>query len=325
MVKKNTLVVNFGGPRNLDEVESFLRALLTDEDVIRTKLPSFIQKFLFTRIAKKRTLKVREDYEKIGGKSPIFEDTEAVANAIGTLTGSSILTFHRYLLETHGSFLNGITNCQSDEILVFPLFPQFSYATTGSIARFFEKNLEGGVTRKLRWIKSYAEHPAYIKAMQCCIRDFLNEKQLREEEVVLLFSAHGLPKTFVDTGDIYQKECVASFLAIAEAFSHATVNLSYQSKFGRGEWIRPYTDEVCEDVLSWNQGKKHVVFIPLSFTSDHIETLFEIEELYLPIIRKEGLNAYRCPALNRRRDWLEAIPQILNTSPLSANHELIRN
>ncbi|MBI2742712.1 MAG: ferrochelatase [Chlamydiales bacterium] len=323
-MEKNTLIVNFGGPRNLDEIESFLIELLTDEDVIRTPFPSFLQRSFFTRIAKKRTLKVKHDYEQIGGRSPIFEDTEAVAEAMRRMTGHRIATFHRYLLETHASSLQKIADFGARETLVFPMFPQFSYATTGSIARFFQKNLPEEQVAKLRWIKSYATHPAYIRAMQSCIREYLAEQKLAEKEVVLLFSAHGLPQKFVNRGDPYQQECVASFFAIAEAFPLAISNLSYQSKFGRGEWLRPYTDEVCESIRSWNQDRVHVVLIPLSFTSDHIETLFEIETLYLTKIREAGLKAYRCPALNQRPDWLAAIPQILHDGPHSENSPLIR-
>lgn len=100
--------------------------------------------------------------------------------------------------------------------------------------------------------------------------------------------------------------------------------LCYQSKFGRGEWLRPYTNEACEEILSWHEGRKNVVFIPISFTSDHIETLFEIEKLYLPPIQKNGLSAFRCPALNLEPYWLNAILEILEEPNLHDNDSLIR-
>ncbi len=323
-MQRNLLIVNFGGPRSLDEVEQFLIALLTDEDVIRTKLPSFLQRQLFKRVAKKRSVKIREDYHHIGGKSPIYEDTEAVAKEASRLTASSLVTFHRYLPETHKNFLKEIEKFSQDEITVFPLFPQFSYATTGSIARFFERNMHAHVARRLRWIKSYAAHPAFVNAMQNCIRDFLREKEIPEEDAILFFSAHGLPQDYVDAGDIYESECRLSFHAIAQGFPKALCKLAYQSKFGRGEWLRPYTDETCQSILTWHEGRKHVVLVPISFTSDHIETLFEMEELYLPIIRENGLLAYRCPALNRRTDWLDAVAQILQETNFCTNQMLIR-
>jgi ferrochelatase len=320
---KSIIIVNFGGPRTLSEVESFLIALLTDRDVIRTKLPRPVQNWFFTRIAKKRALKVAEDYEIIGGKSPIFEDTEAVAAAVAENFGADVATFHRYLPVTHAPFLEKISTTLKEDTIVFPMFPQFSFATTGSIARFFKNYLQEESLEKLRWVKSYAEHPAYTALLQNTIRTYLIEKGFKDEETILLFSAHGIPLQFIKTGDVYQKDCERSFYAVKRAFPNLLCRLSYQSKFGRGEWLRPYTDEICRDILTWNEGRRHVVFIPLSFTSDHIETLFEVEQLYLPIIRKAGLIAERCPALNRSAGWIKAIATIVQTSPLTTTEALI--
>jgi ferrochelatase len=108
------------------------------------------------------------------------------------------------------------------------------------------------------------------------------------------------------------------------AFPKALGKLCYQSKFGRGEWLKPYTDATCEKILNWHEGRKHVVIVPISFTSDHIETLFEIEQLYLPLIRSQGLQAYRCPALNREPYWVDALAEIARESNLCRNGTLIR-
>ena len=134
------LLVNFGGPRSLDEISPFLTALLTDRDVIDSKLPNFLHHLLFSRIAKKRAIQVKEDYAKIGGRSPIFEDTEKLAELLATSTGQPIFTFHRYLPSTHAASVTSI-EASKGPIKVFPLFPQFSYATTGSIARWFSHHL----------------------------------------------------------------------------------------------------------------------------------------------------------------------------------------
>ncbi len=320
MAKKvATLIVNFGGPRSLEEIGPFLKELLTDPDVIRPRLPSFIHRFLFSEIARKRVKKVSKDYAMIGGKSPIFEDTEALAAHVGALA------FHRYLSETHTHFLERVRQLDADEISVFPLFPQFSYATTGSIARWFSNHLPDTLQKKLSWVPSYATHPIFVQAMQANIGEFLAEKGLKEDEVVLLFSAHGLPQAFIDTGDPYQTHCEDSFREISAGFPGVLSRLSYQSKFGRAQWITPSTSDVCSAIDEWRGERKTVVIVPLSFTSDHIETLFEIEELYLPLIEDRGLNAYRCPALNRREDWMEAIAQIIQTSVRVTNQELIFN
>lgn len=321
MIAEKLLIVNFGGPRNLEEVEPFLISLLTDRDVITSKLPDFIHKRLFTRIAKKRAQKVVHDYTLIGGKSPIYEDTEFIAEAVSKETGLPYLTFHRYLPATHGPFLEQMKQERDTHFIVFPLFPQFSYSTTGSIARWFSEHL---VCDQLHWIKSYPDDPYYVHAMVETIKEFLTSQGLEESETILLYSAHGLPQIYIDRGDIYQKECQRSFEAIAHHFPNALNKLSYQSKFGKGEWLRPYTDEFCHALLQPRQDDKQVIFIPLSFTSDHVETLYEIEYQYLPIIRQRGLKAFRLPALNRHPTWIHAISKMIRSISKEMNDPLFR-
>lgn len=306
------LIVNFGGPRSLREVEPFLCALLTDQDVVQTGMPQFFHNFFFQRIAKKRAEKVAHQYVEIGGRSPIFEDTEAVAKHLSGLLSRPVLTFHRYLPSTHAQALRAVQELPVDEIHVFPMFPQFTYATTGSIARLFCKHLPPETLNKLRWVKSYPSHPAFVSLIQNSIHTFLERSGLREEETILLFSAHGVPKKFIENGDLYEAECETSFKRVMEGFPKALGRLSYQSQFGPGEWLRPYTVDVCEGILGWNEGREHLIFVPISFTSDHIETLFEIEKEYVPIIENQGLKGYRLPAFNQNGEWIRAIAQILS-------------
>jgi ferrochelatase len=312
---KTYLLVNFGGPRDLGEIRPFLTELLQDQDVVRTRFPSWLHRRIFARAAKRRAEQVRGDYEAIGRKSPIYEDTEVLAQKLSEKLHARVLTFHRYLPSTHAESIRAIEQCSSSEIWVIPCFPQFCYATTGSIARFFLSKLSASALHKLRWIHSYATHAAYISASQQRIREMLPS-----DNVLLLFSAHGIPEAFVSSGDIYETECQQSFRAIAAGFPFAESRLCYQSKFGKGEWLKPYTNEVC---ASLGSGKE-VVVVPLSFTSDHIETLFEIEELYLPKIRAGGRKATRCPALNLEPYWVEALAHIAESSPLTHTQMLVR-
>lgn len=314
------LFASFGGPRNLDEIAPFLKELLTDPDVIRTPFPYFAQKWFFTRIAKKRAEKIKADYTRIGGRSPIYADTEELAKQVGEKLKIKSLAFHRYLPATHDAFLEEMRAFKDAEIIVFPLFPQFSYATTGSIARFFLKKLPQ-IADKMRWVASFPTHPAYVSAMQRKLREFLEEREIKEEKSILLFSAHGLPKKFIEEGDLYEKECVSSYHAIAQGFPKAEKILAYQSKFGRGEWLTPATEEICRTLPKTD---KQVVVIPLAFLSDHIETLFEIEEQYLPLLRTRGISAHRCPALNLRPDWIAAIGTILQDTPSCTTRSLVR-
>ena len=317
------LLVNFGGPRETQEIEPFLRELFCDRDVIRSKFPKWLHNWFFERVAKKRALKIRKDYERIGF-SPIYEDTEAMKRAFEQASDSPVFTFHRYLPATHAEALLRIEKCSDPEIRVVPFFPQFCYGTTGSIARFFSEKLSLLAAQKLRWIKSYASHLSFIGAWQKRIARFLVERNLDDNDTFLFFSAHGVPQTFIDEGDPYKEECERSFSKVMEGFPNIPGRLAYQSKFGRGEWLRPYTDEECKNALSWTKGRKQIVFVPISFTSDHIETLFEIEELYLPLIRSNGLHAHRCPALNLDLEWISALQTIAKQTDLSSNQALIR-
>lgn len=199
------LLVNFGGPRHLQEIFPFLKTLLTDKDVIRTSWPNLLHNLLFTYIAKRRAKKIAPEYALIGGKSPIYEDTEALKELLGAATKQPCLTFHRYLPALHTQALEDIEKAPFENIVVLPLFPQFSFATTGSIARFFKENLKKPALDKLQWVSSYALHPKYIAVMQKNIADFLKAKGLEEKETILFFSAHGVPQPFVCMGDVYQK------------------------------------------------------------------------------------------------------------------------
>ncbi len=321
--KTAIVLVNFGGPRKLSEIRAFLTELLTDVDVIRTPLPRFFEKWFFKKVAQRRVSKIAKDYEIIGGKSPLFDDTERLAKMLQEKTELPVITFHRYLPGTHADFFDTITAHDAERFVVLPMYPQFSYSTTGSVARFFDTHLPLEILQKMEWVRSYAIHPAYVESMQQCIREFLQEKQIDEKEAFLFFSAHGLPQEFVDQGDPYQRECRFSYEAIMKGFPQIPSLLAFQSKFGPGEWLKPYTSELSKTPFQWIDKQKHVVFIPLTFTSDHLETLYEIEYTYLPEIRAKGFSAHRCPALNHRSDWIDALVQLVQTAAVE-NHLLIR-
>ena len=323
-MSKAYVIANFGGPRTLTEIEPFLRSLLTDKEVIRSSLPQPLHNLLFGRIAKKRARKITGDYEFIGGSSPIWADTEFVAQEVQNILQQPVFTFHRYLTQTHDAFFSLLNTTQAESIHIFPMFPQFTYATTGSIAKIFNERVNSKVLKKIFWVKSYPNHPAYIAAFSEVIAQFLNEKNLLPKDVYFIFSAHGLPKQFIDQGDLYAAECRITFDALLRHFPEAAGVLCYQSKFGPGEWIKPYTSEVCESISTYISTKKTCVFVPLSFTSDHIETLFEVEEQYLPIIRRQNMLALRAPALNRSLTWISSICHILSDSTPCSTSMLLR-
>lgn len=315
------IIVNFGGPRNLAEVEPFLISLLTDLDVIRTPFPSWIQKPFFRSIAKKRAKRVSQEYAEIGGKSPIFEDTEWVVEELRKTLQVPVLGFHRYLESTHPLFLEQLYSFKEKEWVVFPLFPQFSYVTAGSVARWFKDHIEKNFLSRMQWVSSYPTDPEYIRAFSHVIEKTIQENSLRD--ATLLFSAHGLPVQYIKEGDPYQIECEASYQALSNLFPSHPNMLAYQSQFGRAKWLEPSTRYVCEHPDNFLDKERPVLFIPLSFSSDHIETLFEVEGYRQQLI-EAGFTAYRCPALGREPKWLEAIEKMIQSSSLVKNQSLIR-
>jgi ferrochelatase len=161
------------------------------------------------------------------------------------------------------------------------------------------------------WIESCHNHPCFVAAWKEQIEHYLIEKGLREDEVLLLFSAHSLPQKIIAAGDPYAQQCQESFEMISRAFPKAQSRLSFQSKVGWGRWLEPSMANTCRKILNTSDGRKHVVVIPLSFTSDHIETLYEIEHKYLPLLSQNGLKAHRCPAFGSATAWGEAIWSII--------------
>lgn len=319
------LLVNFGGPRTLEEVEPFLSALLADQEMIRTPWPGFIHRWVFNRVAHSRAPELRRAYSTLGegGCSPIYEDTQYLAERLSERLGVPVLAFHRYLEATHRDCFEQIIALQAQPLTLFPLFPHFSCATTGSIATLFARRLPRRVVESLAWVRSYPGHPRFISLWESRIRDALASLQVAEGRALLLFSAHGLPQRFIDEGDPYEKEIRESVNKIASLFPQALCRLSFQSKFGKETWLEPSTLEVCHS-LAQERPREAVLVIPISFTSDHIETLYEIDQEYLPIIQGGGLRVRRLKAFNRDSDWIECIVEIIRDTKGTQTGALLR-
>jgi ferrochelatase len=290
------LLVSFGGPRGLEEIEPFLVELLGDQDVIQTGMPGWVHRRVFGWVARRRVSMVKGQYEAIGGKSPIFEDTEELARRLEARLGARVLTFHRYLSATHRAFLEEMRQVKG-EVVVVPLFPQFSYTTTGSAARWMMRHLPWDVVQRMGWIHSYCDRPEFIDAMAAQLGNV--------GDAMLLCSVHGLPVQYVLQGDPYQKECLRSLRALQERLGSARMVLGYQSQFGEDEWLKPSTAELCEQL----EGR--VVIVPLSFVSDHLETLFEIEHEYVGRLRQRGMECERLPALGLNDMWVDGLARMM--------------
>ncbi|WP_108896672.1 ferrochelatase [Chlamydia serpentis] len=306
------VLANFGGPRHAEDLQDFLISLLTDRDVTGTFLPKFLHKHLFTFIAKKRVSKVLSQYQALKNWSPIYSETENLAKRLSDHFQTPVIPFHRYLPSTHQKTLDTIRSLNTHPIIGIPLFPHFTYSVTGSIVRFFIKELP---TTSISWIPQFGSDPKFVSIVISHIQDFLQKLEIVEKECCFLFSVHGLPLRYISRGDPYNKQCLESFSAITTHLKEAESFLCFQSKFGPGKWLSPSTAELCRNVRT---KKPYIVVVPFGFISDHLETLYEIEQDYLPILRSRGYQALRIPAIYNSPLWISTLASIMQNDKVDA-------
>ncbi|PKA57624.1 Ferrochelatase-2, chloroplastic [Apostasia shenzhenica] len=303
------LLLNLGGPETLEDVQPFLFNLFADPDIIRLpKLFRFIQEPLAQFIAFVRAPKSKEGYASIGGGSPLRQITDAQAEELRRALCEKNIPVKVYvgMRYWHPFTEEAIEQIKKDgitKLVVLPLYPQFSISTSGSSLRLLEsifREDEYLVNMQHTVIPSWYQREGYIKAMANLIEKELETFE-RPEKVMIFFSAHGVPLAYVeDAGDPYKaemEECVD--LIMEELEKRGITNaytLAYQSRVGPVEWLRPYTDETI--VALGQKGVKSLLAVPISFVSEHIETLEEIDVEYKELALKSGIKNWgRVPAL----------------------------
>jgi ferrochelatase len=292
MSKIAVVLLNLGGPDSLDAVQPFLENLFNDPDIF--KLP--FQKALARYISKKRAPKVQKEYEFIGGKSPINEWTEKqrlmLENKLRKAGNDvDVLVAMRYWKPLTQEVVTKVETGNYDKVIILPLYPHFSVSTTGSSFNEWKRFYKGEES-KVIYINSYQTHPLYLKA----INERIDETLLRFPEgvgkdVQLVFSAHGTPVSYVKKGDPYSfhiKDTIDGVMQMRN-YSHKH-HQCFQSKVGPAKWLEPATDTMIEDLAS--QGKKHLLIIPISFVSDHVETSFELDIEYRHVADKVRIENY---------------------------------
>jgi ferrochelatase len=313
------MMANLGGPETLEDVHDFLLRLFSDKDII--PLPA--QGTLAPWIAKRRTPKIQKQYSKIGGGSPIKMWTERQGEGMINLLDqiSPETAPHRYYIGfryAHPLTEDTIDKMESDGIehaVVFTQYPQYSCSTTGSSLNAVYRHVKAHQTN-MRWsvIDRWPTHPGFVQAFVKSIKEEL--KKFPEEvqkDVVILFSAHSLPMKVVDRGDPYPAEVAATVYRVMEGldFSHP-YRLVWQSKVGPLPWLGPQTDDVIKGLSK--RGKKNLLLVPIAFTSDHIETLHELDLEYAEELAHEcGIsNIRRAASLNDNPIFIEALADIVH-------------
>lgn len=326
------LFLNLGGPTTGDDVEEFLFNLFADPDIIRLPGPlAPLQNIIASFIAKRRAPKSRAAYESIGGGSPILKYTNAQAELLSESFeekyGMPIKTYvgMRYWKPYTEEALEAIRKDKIKALVILPLYPQFSISTSGSSLRVLQEDFSkeaasyGDMVHTV--VPSWYDRPGYIQAMSNLIQTELESFTDSEKESAkakapaltsmhVLFSAHGVPKSYIEAGDPYQKQmekCVEGIKTkLYETYSadDLTIHLSYQSRVGPIEWLRPYTDDVLPQL--GESGVQNLVVVPISFVSEHIETLEEIDIEYRELAEESGVSNWRrCPAPNTDETFIQ--------------------
>jgi ferrochelatase len=317
------LLFNLGGPDDLQSVEPFLVKLFSDREIIELPFGAALQPVLARVIAKVRGPSVRRNYARIGGGSPQLPITVAQAAALehrlnGGVPGGQYRVFvaMRYSKPTCEDALEAIAKAGIRRIVTLTLFPQYSKATTGSSRREFDRVLAGP-----RWTASgfevthidrYATHEGYLDAMAERVTEAWNRiPGHRRLETVLVFSAHGLPQAFIDAGDPYVREIEATRRGILDRVNlRCRQVLAYQSRTGPVKWIGPGTEETIRALA--REGVTDVLVVPLSFVSDHIETLYEVDLLFADAAARAGVTGYqRTQALNTSPLFIDALADLV--------------
>lgn len=313
------LLFNLGGPDDLASVEPFLVNLFSDREIIELPLGAAIQPVFARVIAKLRGPSVRRNYASIGGGSPQLRITREQAASLeqrlnaaaGTATYKVFIAM-RYSRPTSDDALREIADAGIRRIVTLTLFPHYSKATTGSSMREFERTLNKPEWRALNFevthVDRYAADPRYLDAMAASVNDAWEKipAELRKS-TVLLFSAHGLPQKFIDGGDPYVDDIEATRIGILERLRFAARDvLAYQSRTGPVKWIGPGTEQMLDALAQ--EGVRNVLIVPMSFVSDHIETLYEVDQLFAESARAAGITGYwRTDALNTSPGFIAAL------------------
>lgn len=299
-----------GGPDTLDDVRPFLYNLFSDRDIIRLG-PPFMQKALAWLISRRRAPKSREIYEKIGGGSPLKKITTLQAEALErTLRQSGdyrVTIAMRYWPPSAGEAIDTLLAEQVDQITALTLYPHYSQATTGSSFRQLRKCMQQSAPEvPLTTIDFWPQQASYIHALAANITEGLASFGPAPTEVV--YSAHSLPVSFIEAGDPYVIHLEQTIQAIEERTGHKG-RLCYQSRSGPVEWLSPSTPEMIETLAG--EGCKNILMVPISFVSDHVETLYEINILYREMARSHGINLQPCRSLNTDPLFIEGLKELI--------------
>ncbi len=310
MSRKAVVLFNLGGPDTLEAVQPFLFNLFNDKAIL--SLPQPFRSLLAFLIAKRRTKEAKVIYSQLGGGSPLLKNTQLQAKALEDILGQDWRVFiaMRYWHPLINETIKEVKAYSPTEIVLVPLYPQFSTTTTASSLCEWQR-----VSRKedfqipTRTICCYPHHNGFIEANCGLIQQTLgNEKRPYRT----LFSAHGLPERIIKKGDPYQSHVERTAKTIATQLGLKDYSVCYQSKVGPLKWLTP---SIEEEIKRAGQERKGVVIVPLSFVSEHSETLVELDLQYQAFAYAQKVPFYlRVPTVGTHPLFIEGLAQIIKTT-----------
>ncbi len=305
-MKKAVVLMNMGGPNNLDEVEVFLKNMFNDKYIIGVPQPirSMIS-FMITSLRKKEA---KENYKSLGGMSPIIGHTKRLVRRLSKEIDADVFYKMRYTPPFAKDVLKNLEDYE--EIYAIPMYPHYSSTTTKSSIEELQKWAKKlNIKANIKTIDSYFENENYNKAIVQRIKESLGKD--KSEDFELIFSAHGLTQRIINKGDPYQNHIIknveyAKKELARQGIKFKNIHLAYQSRLGPMEWIRPYMD----DTLKQMKDKKVLIY-PISFTVDNSETEFELDIEYKEIADEVGISDYRvAKAPNNSRYFIETLKEL---------------
>jgi ferrochelatase len=319
MKKRAIVVFNLGGPDGLSAVQPFLFNLFNDKAIIN--LPNPIRWIIAKIISKRRAPIAKQIYSEIGGKSPILELTRDQAKELEislNLNGnvrSKVFISMRYWHPMTLSTANAVKDFDPDEVILLPLYPQFSTTTSGSSLK--EWKITANKIKLKKPTKTICCYPIDNGVVQAQAKLLKNEISKTNEPVRILFSAHGLPKKIINGGDPYQwqVEKMAEKVAKKSNLNADTWTICYQSRVGPLEWIGPSLDE---ELKRASNDKIGVIILPIAFVSEHSETLVELDIEYGKLARDLNIPYYgRVPALGTHPDFISSLKKLVDSASKS--------
>jgi len=329
MGRVGVLLLNLGGPDKLEDVGPFLYNLFSDPEIIRLPF-RWLQRPLAWFIASRRMKTSQENYKQIGGGSPLRRITEAQGEALKEQLSdlgqeANIYVGMRYWHPYTEEAIAHLTQDEIDKLVILPLYPQFSISTSGSSFRLLEKLWqEDPKLQRLEYtvIPSWYKQRGYLQAMAELIAQEIDQFP-NPDDVHIFFSAHGVPKSYVEeAGDPYQQEIEECTYLIMQTLNRPNAHtLAYQSRVGPVEWLQPYTEDALKELGA--QGVKDIVVVPISFVSEHIETLQEIDIEYREIAEEAGIHNFRrAPAPNTHPVFIRALADLVIEALQQPNFKL---